>query len=382
MTFSNPWRGVALGAGLLCLAGACGDDGAPPTQSVTPKPVRLLTTQGGRIDWSHANNTIAYDRLENGRFDIHTMDEQGNHLACLTCDAALPKAHRGQPAWHPDGRHLALQVLKESGSDLNVEYAGDPGAGIGYDIWLLDTATGAADILWELPPGRDHGVLHAHFSEDGKRFSWSELYSAPLADGYVIGKWRLMVADFGWKNGKGALSNVTSVVVGPEGFYENHGFDREGKKLIFTGNIDDPFSYAFNIYSVTLATGAVTRLATGGYNEHAIVSPDGRTIAWMSSRGIADTILEPNFATEYWLMDIDGGNKRKLTSFNTPGIEAYLPLKLSTFATPQFVPSDVSWSPDGTALVGFVQLVGKSSDLFFGTPDKWNVWVAVPEALR
>ena len=47
---------------------------------------------------------------------------------------------------------------------------------------------------------------------------------------------------------------------------------------------------------------------------------------------------------DYWIMDLDGSNKKRLTWFNEPGHPEYLPGQTHAAV--------VSWCPDGTRLFG------------------------------
>jgi hypothetical protein len=50
------------------------------------------------------------------------------------------------------------------------------------------------------------------------------------------------------------------------------------------------------------------------YNEHAMHSPNGKRIVWMSGRE------NLKGSTDYWSMNLDGSNKVRLTDFNNPDL--------------------------------------------------------------
>jgi hypothetical protein len=64
----------------------------------------------------------------------------------------------------------------------------------------------------------------------------------------------------------------------------------------------------------------------------------------MSTRGIRGR------GTDYWLMDSDGSNKRRLTYFNQPGHPHH--------TGERAVVADLSWRPDGKAFAGFTSKPG------------------------
>jgi len=106
--------------------------------AVATRPARQQRSDvkdvGGRVDWSHARNLIAFDRAgSDGFYDVYTMNPDGSDERCLTCDkAALPNKHIGNPAWHPSGNWIAFQAQNRSSGNDDVA---TPGAGLRNDIW-------------------------------------------------------------------------------------------------------------------------------------------------------------------------------------------------------------------------------------------------------
>ena len=309
-------------------------------------PVAHLTTiaEGGRVDWSHAGDQrIAFDRKgPNGSFEIYTMLPDGSDQRCLTCDHPdLPRKNHGQPAWHPSGDWIVFQAEKQDHSGS--AYQAAPGYGTFSDLWIISADGTDAYPLTDLPNGPDVGVLHPHFSADGRILTWSQMYRRPklTTKGEEYGLWSLMVADFN-AQGTPHLSNIQTYQPAGVAFYENHGLSPDNRTLIFSSTYlrVKPFLHDNDIYTYDLVSKNLTRLTTDGYNEHAQFSPDGTQIAWMSSAGNAD-------GTDFWLMRADGSDKRRLTWFNQQGH----PQNLHTHA----IAADLSWNRDGTAIVGYVQ---------------------------
>ena len=82
-----------------------------------------------------------------------------------------------------------------------------------------------------------------------------------------------------------------------------------------------------------------------GYNEHAHISPDGKYIVWMSSVGNGDTFDYYKVGTDYWLMNIDGSNKQRLTYLNKPDHPH--------FRGRYAVAADFAWDPSSSAKNGY-----------------------------
>ena len=72
----------------------------------------LLTDDGGRVSWCHADDLIAFDReYEDGSMDVYTVKPDGTDERCVTCGIEdLPTGIRGQPAWHPGCEYMLIAV--------------------------------------------------------------------------------------------------------------------------------------------------------------------------------------------------------------------------------------------------------------------------------
>ena len=89
----------------------------------------------------------------------------------------------------------------------------------------------------------------------------------------------------------------------------------------------------------------MVRLTNEGYNEHAHISPDGKYIVWMSSVGNGDTHDYYKVGTDYWIMNIDGSNKQRLTFLNKPDHPH--------FRGRYAVVADFDWDPSSSAANGY-----------------------------
>jgi Tol biopolymer transport system component len=333
-----------LGAASVSFAQSCG---------IYPTTVTLLKAGAGRVDWSHAHGLIAYDddRNGDGYFDVRVMSRDGSVDYCLTCWApgeapAGLKKNKGQPAWHPSGEWLVFQAEFDESQVKPV--ASSPGRGVNNVLWLTDRAGSVFQQL-TLPSfiTPSTGVLHPHFSADGAMLSWTEMYElvAIGTTGKMAGYWRLMTAKFETADGMPRLVDITPHLPMVEGFYENHGFSPDGRLLIFSSNAArSGYLDRINndIFTLDLASGAVTRLTDEKYNEHASYFPSGRKILWMSNRGNLSR------GTDLWVMSPDGSQKERLTFFNRRGCP-------EGAANPPVWAADSSVNATGDALVVYLQ---------------------------
>jgi Tol biopolymer transport system component len=298
---------------------------------------------------------IVFDKIgEDGWFEIWTMKPDGSDQHCLTCGRSnIPSLHNGNPAWHPSGHFVVFQSLD---SNVKAPLAGlgiyklytNPGAGFQNNIWVM-SADGTN--AWQLTDvGREGGVLHPHFSHDGSMLIWAEMTTP---EPKPVGTWVIKKAAFAVQGDQPILEKVETMSPGNMQFYETHGFTPMDDYLLFTGMPFRGTEKDFDIYQYHLATETLQVLTDPqmeAWDEHAHVSPQGDKIIWMSSMG---NNLDPSkmnqfqVKTDYWMMNVDGSGKRRLTRFNVP-------------MTPEFIfgrtiASDVSWSPDGNEVVGYIQ---------------------------
>ena len=315
--------------------------------------VKTLEERGGRLALSPDGLMIAFDKRGKDKYyDIWTMTVEGKNKKCLTCDNPdLPTRNVGQPEWHPSGKYLIVQAEKQEHFEgIATKLSANPGAGLFNDLWAINYKTKRAWLIHEVPDGKQHGVLHPHFSRDGKKLSWSQSYKAVnLRDpAKYAGSWNLKVADVKISDdGKMSLQNIQTFQPGDEVFYENHGFSPDGKKLIFTSNLKDNQSLlTSDIYTLELKSKKLNRLTTVGYNEHAQFSPDGRHIIWMSTNGNIEPEKVKEVAyTDWWIMKADGSEKKRITYLNKEGHPHFVVWGTTA--------ADFDWSKDGKKIFGY-----------------------------
>jgi Tol biopolymer transport system component len=318
---------------------------AEPVPSVT-----TLTTNGGRLDWS-SKDVIAFDRKgDDGYFDIFTVRPDGSGERCITCDRPeLPNRQAGNPAWHPSGEYLAFQAQRGGfrGLPALTDFFANPGAGIANDVWITDAR---GERFWQMTrvPRGYGGVLHPHFSHDGRRLVWAERTGAR---GGKWGRWALKVADVQFRNSTPRLDNVrTFDPAGRPAFYESHGFDLPGERVLFSANLEPgQDETGLDVYWMDRSTKTVTNLTRTPkeWDEHAQLSPSGEQILWMSSRDVLGWPIDPvDMKADYWLMNADGSNQRRVTFFNERGHPHHI--------AGGALAADSAWSPDGRRVAAYL----------------------------
>jgi len=301
--------------------------------------IRLFEKSGGRVDWS-LQGIIAYDqRGDDGYFDVYTIKPDGSEKTCITCmRAEVSRLHTGNPAWHPNGKYLVFQVQAKD-TFLGDEFS-TPGKGVNNELWLTDAHGEKFWQLTDISSRKYFGVLHPHFSHDGRMLLWSE-YQRP---GGILGIWSLMLADFSLEGSTPRIANIRTFTPGDNPrFYESHGFTKDDEGILYTANSDlDQSELGLDIYVLKLQTQEVTNLTNTPreWDEHAQLSPDGKRIVWVTGRGNGRGQLD------MWMMNSDGTEKKKLTYFHEAARPEYIGHGIG--------PADSSWSPDGRQLIAYV----------------------------
>jgi len=321
--------------------------GQAPIQQLSAPGMTVFLSSGGRVAWSWALNRIAFDKAgSNGYYDVYTANPDGSNQRCLTCNQPqLPSRHKGTPDFDFSGKWIVFQVEKADAPQGSFEdQLAQPGSGLWNDIWVTDVQGTQFYRLTNVPL-QNGGVLHPHFSHSGNKLQWAQRL-APLP--LLLGEWEINVADFIVTNGVPGLQNIQSYQPGQlHRFYETHGFSQDDQSVFFSGNPDSAQStFGNDIYTFNLNTRQLTNLTNSPdvWDEHAALSPDGTKILWMSGSAAGSTATQ--YKTDYWIMDVDGSNQRRLTWFNSVGFPE------ST--TTAVACSRVAWSPDGTRFLGYL----------------------------
>lgn len=362
---------VAVALALLPSVAACRSAPAPPAQ-VGPaeeaepvvESIRLVTPSGGRLDWykGGTHGLIAYDAVVNARSrntEVFIMKPDGSAASCVTCRTPIPKGFIGQPAWHPDGEHLIVQAENENAGHRLFNHMS---WGINNDLWLVSRDGRRAERIWRSP--KNHGALHPHFDDSGRRV----LFAERVATGKAIGGprlqrmgaggenpwdgWRIHIAEVDLsRRGEAILSNHRVLFQSRPGLYETHGF--AGDDRILFSHTAGGRNYVDGIF-VARADGSGRRAlvhSPGTWDEHGSFSPSGGALAFVSSRADPEWRFPGSDArslrTELFLKS--GPSVLQVTDFNRLRDPRY-----------RYLVSDYSWDRAGRRIAAQVAPVTDS----------------------
>jgi dipeptidyl aminopeptidase/acylaminoacyl peptidase len=278
-------------------------------------PVLLTSTQGGKtgLAWSKDGQKLAY-ASQGSIWIVPVVGGAPRRLTNAPAGAGDPRqATDRAPQWSPKGRWILFQSGR---SGTNGLYAVSEDGAV---TSKLTSAGEATDGKWS-PDGskivyvaRDESYFSGrleliHFDEHSGQTVGepTELYTAPVDRG---GGWAIPGAEW-------SLDGKTLITV-----LQNSGWS--------------------HLYEVPATGGQPKQLTDGNFEDgDPSYSPDGKYIVFASNRGLSE-------ANDLWLVPAKGGEARRLTKFDTPGISAQ----------PQ-------WSPDSARIFFNHQSPLEASDLF------------------
>jgi len=362
---------IALVIGLNIPLLGCNRASSPVVIAADAYPELGFTILDGNAkdsDWSPGGNWIAYPRRDpkDWYYDVWLIRPDGTDKHCITCGENFPQKHNGNVTWHPSSEYLIFTAQNEDAKGDKLDSVAIPGVGLNCNLWAM-SADGEA--VWQLTNLLTHrytpqGVLHPQFSHDGEKLFWAQALGKYNPEpGEEWGKWQLAIADFVVEDGTPRLENIVYSQPGTHPrFYESHGWSPDDSLVIFSSNPEEgPHPpNGIDIYTMDVATGEIARLTNTptDWDEHAHISPDGSTVAWMSGAELDikfPSVKWPDWkeyiTTELWMMSADGSDQQRITYFNEPGNQHHTWLQKLTNGTVRAVISDSSWSPDGSQLI-------------------------------
>ena len=359
---------LSLIIGIFALTAGCGshasdasnDDDHPDPYSL--KTMTKIADNGGRGGFSPDGGRIAFDRKEptTGYYGLWIMNADGSAQRPLMASrpAGFPTRHGGNPAWHPSGDWLLVNAQKQvhPGAGTSIfDAVAEPGIGFNNDLWIVSSDGTEAYRLWENPTpasvlAPQPGLYNARFDHSGTRVAWTHIYNG--AEG-AWGDFAIRVADFTLEPEPhlvtGSLHEYDPVAAC--NFKEVHGWSPDDTRLVVSGNWRLQHEYDQDIGLLDLSTGEIDDLtpAPGDvWTEAATIHPAGEKIVYMSSEGYPLQYASASWwtwlKTDYWIMDLDGSDRRRLTYFNAPGHAEYNGDRVNAAA--------FKFSPDGTKMVG------------------------------
>ena len=370
---------------LLVFAG-CGGGGSSETSAIAPtSPTQeRISYNGGRVAWYTTglsnHELIAYDAVVDPNpllkyTEVFTMQPDGSSVFDVTGpNTDVPGGFVGQPAWHPDGQHIVLQV--ENGNSQHTRY-NHVSWGINNDLWIIKKDGTGAEKIWDTP--LNHAALHPHFNANGTKLIFAERIATGVDLGFPTpggenpwAGWQIHIVDFDISaTGTNKLSNhiiltdidfVGGQVLNP-GFFETHGF--VDQSTIIFSHTDNGDNYVDDIFTAHLDGSNVQNLIQSPttWDEHGSFSPSGENLAFVSSRVDPDWQAPVDDAstlrTELYLQD-QLFAVTQITDFNASGDN-----------DKRYLVSDFEWDWTGSRIVLQVAPVDKVS----GSPDPPEIWI-------
>lgn len=288
--------------------------------------------------WDAQDNRIILNRRgADGLWGAYSVTPGGSHPVCLTCRAsAFPGvgAHtsRGVSDISPDGRYLLLTVEKRAHPGAIGAAVTDPGKGVYNDLWL-GTADGRRFWpLTDLPVSRDDAVIWPRFDRTGSQIVWSQMYAHGDLS-HPLGQWALKVARLQWSDGAPQLTDVRTYDPQHGRFYEPYEFSPDDRRILFASDVTvhshflSPTAFNAQIWTIDAAHLDDLRQVSphqaisgpfSDYNEFAYYIPDSRRILF------ARTVDAHGHGMDYWTVNPDGTDPRRLTFMTQPGSGQYL----------------------------------------------------------
>jgi Tol biopolymer transport system component len=254
-------------------------DGTGVTQLTVPDLASSISDRSPA--WSPDGKRVAFVRcgLSSDDCDIYVMNADGTGIARLTAQAGA----NVDPTFSKDGKRIAFA----SSRDANGSVVGADA----LDIYIMDSVTGGNVVRVTNQPGMD---LQPTWSPDGKQIAFVSARDggdSGMLDLYAVTLDGLQVTRLTW-----ASEPVTQPSWAPG-----------GKQIAFTvGFAEGPNT---DIYVLTLDSKQLTRLTDGpdtpGVDEAATWSPDGKQIAFISTRSGTNR--------DAYVMNADGKAVTRLT---------------------------------------------------------------------
>ena len=310
----------------------------------------------GRIDWSGANNLIAYDSVgSSGYAQIWTIDPNKGSSSnyCVTCTAAakaaLPGYNTGNPVWSRDGNFIIFEVEQLGTGSASTDSLDFGGSGWNCDLWASDPT---GQHFWKLTNQGTTGyggVVHPQFNWEGTELTWGQRVAvAPK----IFGTWEIAIAQWSVNNGVPTISKTTmyqpvSPPTNTPSYYEPHGFSLDDSTIFFMSNINvaatNPNYNGFDIYSYVIATGKLTDLTNSPnqWEEFPTPMPYGNKMMFTDTVGSNWNTL--HYKADLWFSNYDGSDAQQVTFIDSPLPPAVDSNYLGTGSI-----ADPQWNANGT----------------------------------
>jgi dipeptidyl aminopeptidase/acylaminoacyl peptidase len=285
-------------------------------------PETLTSTVGGKsgIAWSPDGKRLAFVS-QGGIWVVPVAGGAPKRLTNAPAGPGDPRTSNDRgPLWSPNGRWILFESGRRGGSSLLVVSADG-----NVTSFLSASGEEAGNAHWS-PDG--HSIAYVERNEE--HFSGSiGILDFDDASGQPKGRARVLYTS---PQDRGGGWSIRDVQWSPDGsqlatVLQNSGWD--------------------HIYTIPAGGGTPKQITDGSFvDESPRFSPDGKNIAFISSRG---GVLE---TTNLWVVASAGGEARQAAKFVAPGVTA----------SPE-------WTPDGQRLFFHYANPHESNDLFVTSSD-------------
>lgn len=311
---------------LLLAATACRKETTDPVTS-GESHAEMSVWKSDAIGAIHnaATNSVAYNRPDaNGTYKIFISDLNGSNEVAFTYPSWPADRHQWAEEWDPTGQYLFCYVEKTDyapeAAHTRVPADAIPGYGAYTDLWVIRRDGSQAWQLTDLPNDYDHGVIHGAISQDGTKFAWTERVEAPhfLDPNLATGAYVFKVADVSYSP-EPTLANVQTYQPGgvlAGGEVESISPDKTD--ILVYSTFESQNILNTPLYRIDLATGATTQLTSESFAQSPTYTPDGLRIVYMTGKD-CDIFPGQLQGADWWIMDRNGANKKRLTYMNKIG---------------------------------------------------------------
>lgn len=274
------------------------------------------------VIYNQATNSVAYNKPDpDGTYKIYISNYDGTGEVQLTYPGWGSTRHQWAEEWDPTGQYLYCYVEKPDyvteSDHTRTPSDAIPGYGAYTDLWIIKRDGSQAWQMTNFANDYDKGIIHGAISADGTMFAWTERIQAPvfLDLNLSAGAYIFKVADVSW-NPNPVFSNIRTYQPGGElAGGEVESISPSKTDILIYSTFESHNLVATPIYRIDLASGNTTKLTTESFSQAPTYTPNGQRIVYMTGAG-CDIFPGQLQGADWWIMDADGGNKKRLTYMN------------------------------------------------------------------
>lgn len=300
-----------------------------------------ILPDGARPAWTRQGDRIAFDKAGyDGRHDLHVYDVVAEYARCLTCEIYdFRKSHVFNAAWDPAGERIVFQAQRHA-EKLDTDSARllTPDRSVHSDLWVIGDD---GKVYFQLTRGAELGVtvFDPRFANEGSLLFWAERYTT--RSGGPWGAFQVRFAELGVRRGVPRLGDAQKArPTGPPSLLLVQDATPDDRAVLAAAALEGQDEDSLDLYVIPRDGSRPVRLTHSRRNldEYARFHPRRSLIAWTTDSELPRERVAGRPLTEIWLMQPDGTDKRRLTTFNDP--------RSDTSRGATYV-GDFEWSPTG-----------------------------------